>query len=70
MDGIERELEGDAKMLRLSVTNDVGRSLAMRYNVRGVPTLVLLDGSGNVVLKQVGSPQREEIIGAVERLTD
>lgn len=70
MDGIERELEDDAKVLRLSVTNDVGRSLAMRYNVRGVPTLVLLDGSGNVVLKQVGSPQREEIIGAVERLTD
>ena len=57
-------------MLRLSVTNDVGRSLAMRYSVRGVPTLLLLDGSGNLVLKQVGSPNREEVIEAVRQLTD
>lgn len=69
MDGIERDLEGDAQLLRLSVTDNVGRELAMRYSVRGVPTLVLLDGSGNVVLQQAGSPRREEIMKAVERLT-
>jgi thioredoxin-related protein len=68
VDGIERDLEGDAQVLRLSVTNRVGRTLAMRYGVRGVPTLVLLDGNGNVMLKQAGSPRRKEIIKAVERL--
>ncbi len=38
----------------------------MRYGVRGVPTLVLLDGVGEVVLTQVGLPDQEEIVAAVE----
>jgi thioredoxin-related protein len=62
-------LEGEAQVLRLSVTNNVGGQLATRYDVRAVPTLVLLDGNGNVVLRQAGSPRREEILTAVERLT-
>lgn len=70
MDGIERELEGEAQVLRLSVTDNVGRQLAMRYGVRGVPTLVLLDGNGDVVLRQAGSPRREEILTAIERLPE
>ncbi len=68
MDGIERDLDGEAQVLRLSVTNEVGRSLALRYAVRSVPTRVLLDGDGEFVLRQVGSPRREEIMSAVERL--
>lgn len=70
MDGIERELEGEAQVLRLSVTDNVGRQLAMRYGVRGVPTLVLLDGNGDVVLRQAGSPRREEILTAIEGLPE
>jgi thioredoxin-related protein len=69
VDGIERDVEDKAQVLRLSVTDKVGRQLAMRYGVRGVPTRVLLDGNGNVVLTQAGPPQREEIRTAVERLT-
>lgn len=69
MDGIERDLEGEAEVLRLGVTNGVGRELAIRYGVRSVPTLVLLDGSGDVVLKQAGVPRRGEIVAAVEQLT-
>jgi thioredoxin-related protein len=52
------------------VTDNVGRQLAMRYGVRGVPTLVLLDGNGDVVLRQAGSPRREEILTAIERLPE
>ncbi|MGD8967301.1 MAG: thioredoxin family protein [Anaerolineae bacterium] len=69
MDGIERDLEGEAEVLRLGVMNGVGRELAIRYGVRSVPTLVLLDGNGDVVLKQAGSPRRGEIVAAVEQLT-
>ncbi|MBL7065152.1 MAG: hypothetical protein ISS49_13245 [Anaerolineae bacterium] len=50
--------------------DDVGGILAMRYGVRGVPTFVLLDGAGGVVLKQVGMPDRAEITVAVERLME
>lgn len=66
MDGLERELEGQAQVLRLNVTDDVGRELAMRYGVRGVPTFVLLDGAGETALTQVGMPDRAEIVAVVK----
>jgi thioredoxin-related protein len=68
VDGIERALEGEVEVLRLGVTNGVGRELAIRYGVRSVPTLVLLDGNGDVVLKRAGLPQRGEIVAAAEQL--
>jgi thioredoxin-like negative regulator of GroEL len=49
VDGLERELEGQAQVLRLNVLDDVGNQLAKRYSVRGVPTLLVLDGAGHVV---------------------
>jgi thioredoxin-related protein len=69
VDGIERDLEGKAEVLRLGVMNGVGRELAARYGVRRLPTVVLLDGNGDLVLSQAGSPRRGEILAAVELLT-
>ena len=66
MDGIERNLEGKAQVLRLSVMGGVGRELATRYSVRGVPTLVLVDGDGTVVLRQTGRLDRGAVQQAVE----
>ena len=68
MDGIERDLQDKADVLRLSVTDSVGRELAVRYTVRQVPTLVVLDGEGNVVLRQAGRLRRGEVVEAVEGL--
>jgi thioredoxin-related protein len=69
VDGIERDLAGEVDVLRLGVANGVGRELAIRYGVRSVPTLVLLDGSGDVVLTRSGLPRRGEIVAAAEQLT-
>ena len=68
VDGLERDLEGKAQVVRLSVTDSVGGKLAVRYGVRGVPTMVLLDGDGEVVYAKTGSPNRSEIIAALEGL--
>ena len=68
MDGLERKLEGRAQVLRLAVTDDVGGALAMRYEVRAVPTFVLLDGKGRVILTRAGAPDQTAIIAAVEQL--
>jgi hypothetical protein len=68
VDGIERELEGKAQVLRLSVMDDVGGQLAARYGARGVPTMVVLDGEGSVVYIRTGSPNRGEVVAAVEGL--
>lgn len=62
-------MEDQAEVLRLSVTDSVGRELAVRYAVRQVPTLVVLDGEGNVVLRQRGRLNRAEVVDAVEGLT-
>ncbi len=68
VDGIEQDLEGQAQVLRLAVMDDVGGELAMRYGVRGVPTLVVLNGAGEVVLKQTGVLDRAAVVATVEGL--
>lgn len=68
--GLERSLQGKAAVLHLNVLDEVGSQLATRYGVRGVPTFILLDGNGEVVLQQVGVPQPDEIKAAVEELLD
>ena len=70
MDGIELDLEGQAQVLRLGVMDSVGGGLAMRYGVRGVPTLVVLNGAGEVVLKQTGVLDRAAVVAAVEALAE
>jgi len=68
VDGLERDLEGEAQVLRLNVMDDVGGEIAVRYGVRGVPTVVLFTGEGEVVLAQTGMPDRDRILAAVESL--
>ena len=68
VDGIEQDLEGRAQVLRLGVMDSIGGELAMRYGVRGVPTLVVLNGAGEVVLKQAGVLDRAAVVAAVEAL--
>jgi thioredoxin-related protein len=70
VDGIERSLDDEAEVLRLNVTDSVGRELAVRYGVRRLPTRVLLDGEGSVVLRQAGTPRRGVILNAVDQLTE
>jgi thioredoxin-like negative regulator of GroEL len=68
VDGIEKDLEGRAKVVRLGVMSGVGSQAARRYGVRGVPTLLVFDGAGQVVDQSVGIPDREAIVARVERL--
>ncbi len=65
MDRLEEELEGQAQVLRLDVMDSVGGELAMRYGARGVPTFVVLDGAGQVLLVQAGMPDRDAIKAAI-----
>ena len=54
VDGIEDDLEGRAVVLRLDMLSEVGRSAAKQYGVKAVPTLLLFDGRGSVILRQTG----------------
>jgi thioredoxin-related protein len=55
-------------VIRLSVTSGIGRQLAPSYGVRAVPTLILVDGTGQRNLVQVGRVQRESMLAAVSEL--
>ena len=55
-------------MLRLNVSDNVGRQLAARYGVRALPTFVLLNTEGEVALKLAGQPDRDSILAVVADL--
>ena len=68
VDGLERDLDGKAAVLRLDVRSPVGREAAARFGVRAVPTLVVVDGQGQVVLSQVGRLHPADVRAKVEEL--
>jgi len=68
VDGIEQDLAGRAQVLRLNVADPVGLQIAQRYGVRSLPTLVILDGKGQVYKQIVGVPGRREVVELVRTL--
>lgn len=68
VDGLERDLAGQAKVVRLDLMSSVGQQAAGHFGVRGIPTLVVVDGAGQVVLTQVGLLRPGEVRSRVEML--
>ncbi len=65
VDQLEKNLKGQASLLRLSVKDEVGRAQALQWGVRGVPTFFVLDGKGEIVYAQAGAPDVTAIKAAV-----
>lgn len=68
VDGIERKLDGRAKVVRLNTLSEVGQQAAVRYGVRGVPTLIVVDGNGQAVYSQVGIVRPGPVIDQVDTI--
>jgi thioredoxin-like negative regulator of GroEL len=62
VDGIEKELGGRARVVRMNVINQEGREAAQRYGIRGLPSTVVLDGAGDVIDVHAGIPSRKKIV--------
>ncbi len=56
-------------MLRLDLLSGVGREAARTYEVRIVPTTLLFDGEGRIVLRETGLPDAERFRARVTELT-
>lgn len=65
VDQLERDLAGQATVLRLDVKDNVGLALAARWNVVGTPTFFVLNGAGDVVYARAGAPDIEALKAAV-----
>jgi thiol-disulfide isomerase/thioredoxin len=65
VDQLERDLAGQATVLRLNVKDNVGLALASRWGVVGTPTFFVLDGAGNVIYARAGAPDIEGLKAAV-----
>lgn len=68
VNGIEKDLEGEARLVRLNILHDLGRRIASRYEVRVLPSLVVVNGSEGVVYRHTGAPDRGEVVRLVRSL--
>jgi thioredoxin-related protein len=66
VDRLERDLAGKLQVLRLSAFGSVGRQLAARYEVRGVPTFLLFDGEGRMIYHEVGHLDPNEVKAEID----
>jgi thioredoxin len=63
VDAIAKEYAGRIKVGKVDV--DECGSTAMRYNIRGIPTLLLFKG-GKVVDQRVGAVSKSEVLKMIE----
>jgi thioredoxin-related protein len=61
VDGLERELEGQARVVRLSILSQMGREVARQHGVMAMPTFLIFDGQGDLIERQAGLPDRSRI---------
>lgn len=62
VNGLERDLEGRADVVRLNMLSKEGREVASRYEVRGLPHLLVLDGAGKVIYRKNGLLDRKAVL--------
>ena len=68
MDGLTEDLQGHADVLLIDLLGEIGKQTAGRYNVKSVPTFLVFDGQGNVVLRQTGRPDTDAIKAKIAEL--
>ncbi len=61
VDGIEKDLKGKAKVIRINLLSKIGREIAERYGVRSVPALVVVK-SNEVTYRHTGVPRRGQVV--------
>jgi thioredoxin 1 len=63
VDSVAQEYKGRVKVGKLNV--DENNSTAMRYNIRGIPTLLLFKG-GKIVEQKVGAVGKSDVVKMLE----
>lgn len=70
VDGLQQELSTRGlQLIRLSISDSVGLQVAQGLGVRGVPTLVVFDGAGDIGLRQIGHVNADEVLAYIGSLS-
>ena len=62
---LAQEYEGKLKVVKINV--DQNKEAAMRYNVRGIPNLILFK-NGDSVEQMVGAVAKQELVTAIDKV--
>jgi hypothetical protein len=65
VDGIEKDLQGRAAVVRLNMLSKVGREVASRYGVPAVPTILVVEADTGVIYRHTGVPNRHEVVAQI-----
>jgi len=66
VDGLEQTYGTRLHVTRVDFNSPAGQELAARYQVRGHPTIVVIDRSGTVRATIIGVPTRERVEQAIK----
>jgi len=66
VDGLEQDLEGQLRVVRLNVNSAAGRELGARWRANLTPTFLLFDGAGREVWRSIGAPSANAIQAQLE----
>ncbi|MBI5928833.1 MAG: thioredoxin family protein [Chloroflexi bacterium] len=61
VDGLEKDLQGEATVLRIDFLSEVGRSTARQFGVKIIPTILVFDPNGQIIFRQTGPFDTEMI---------
>ena len=64
VDAVATDFVGRVKVGKVNV--DENNGIAMRYNIRGIPTLLLFKG-GKIVEQKVGAAGKPDVVKMIEK---
>ena len=67
VNGLKAELGDKLELIHLNLLSGPGREAAGAYGVMLVPTTLLFDGQGELLLRQMGLPERTKLRQAIEK---
>ncbi len=68
MSDLERRYQGKVKVIRINIDDPQAQAALKKYDVRGTPTIVVLDARGRVVANVPGFPGEAALARALDNL--
>jgi thioredoxin-related protein len=65
VDGLEQDMRGELKVIRLDVNSKVGQELGARWRAESTPTFILFDGAGREIWRAIGALRPEAVKAAL-----